>query len=101
MRDFSCLGKPPRRATSEGRWYDNKLALNAGWDKDLLAEELQALLADDLGFDIGITGFSIPDRRADRGADAGGARQSRGRLAARGRAGALPAAMSGSSGRTG
>ena len=24
---------------------DNKLALNAGWDEDLLAEELQALLA--------------------------------------------------------
>jgi DNA modification methylase len=40
---------------------DNKLALNAGWDEDLLAEELQALLADDLGFDIGITGFSIPE----------------------------------------
>ena len=38
---------------------DNKLALNAGWDEDLLAEELQGLLADDLGFDIGITGFSI------------------------------------------
>ena len=40
---------------------DNKLALNAGWDEDLLAEELQALLADDLGFDIGVTGFSIPE----------------------------------------
>ncbi len=40
---------------------DNKLALNAGWDEDLLAEELKALLADDLGFDIGITGFSIPE----------------------------------------
>ena len=40
---------------------DNKLALNAGWDEDLLAEELKALLADDLGFDIGVTGFSIPE----------------------------------------
>ena len=38
---------------------DNKLALNAGWDEDLLAEELEALLADDLGFDIGVIGFSI------------------------------------------
>jgi len=40
---------------------DNKHALNAGWDEDLLAEELKALLADDLGFDIGVTGFSIPE----------------------------------------
>ncbi len=37
---------------------DNKLALNAGWDEELLAEELQALMGvDDLGFDIGVTGF--------------------------------------------
>ena len=41
---------------------DNKLALNAGWDEDLLAEELKALLlTEDLGFDIGATGFSIPE----------------------------------------
>ena len=39
---------------------DNKLALNAGWDEDLLAEELQALLGiDELGFDIGVTGFDL------------------------------------------
>ncbi|MFZ1726633.1 MAG: DNA methyltransferase [Albidovulum sp.] len=39
---------------------DNKLALNAGWDDELLAEELQALLGlDDLGFDIGVTGFEL------------------------------------------
>ena len=38
---------------------DNKLALNAGWDEELLAEELKGLLADDVGFDIGLTGFSI------------------------------------------
>lgn len=35
---------------------DNKLALNAGWDRELLAIELQALV--DLDFDIEITGFS-------------------------------------------
>lgn len=41
---------------------DNKLALNAGWDEDLLAEELQALIVgDDLGFDIGVTGFEIAE----------------------------------------
>jgi len=35
---------------------DNKIALNAGWSAELLAEELPALEA--LGFDLGITGFS-------------------------------------------
>lgn len=41
---------------------DNKLALNAGWDEDLLAAELGALMVEyDLGFDIGVTGFSIPE----------------------------------------
>ena len=40
---------------------DNKLALNAGWDEDLLAAELGALLSVDLDFDIGLTGFTIPE----------------------------------------
>ncbi len=40
---------------------DNKLALNAGWDEDLLAAELGALVSADLDFDIGLTGFSIPE----------------------------------------
>src|SRR5690606_33594863 len=40
---------------------DNKLALNAGWDEEILAEELKGLLDVDLDFDIGITGFSIPE----------------------------------------
>lgn len=40
---------------------DNKLALNAGWDEELLAEELKGLLAVDIDFDIGVTGFSIPE----------------------------------------
>ena len=40
---------------------DNKLALNAGWDEDLLAAELGALLAQDLDLEVGITGFSIPE----------------------------------------
>ena len=38
---------------------DNKLALNAGWDEDILADELQALLEVDVDFDISITGFSL------------------------------------------
>src|SRR5688572_10466578 len=40
---------------------DNKLALNAGWDEELLALELQGLMEVDLDFDIGITGFSIAE----------------------------------------
>ncbi|MEM7523591.1 MAG: DNA methyltransferase [Pseudomonadota bacterium] len=38
---------------------DNKLALNAGWDEELLAAELDALLESD--FEINLTGFSIPE----------------------------------------
>jgi ParB-like chromosome segregation protein Spo0J len=34
---------------------DNKLALNAGWDEELLAVELQGLV--DEGFDFALTGF--------------------------------------------
>lgn len=40
---------------------DNKLALNAGWDEEILATELSGLLASELDFDIGLTGFSIPE----------------------------------------
>ncbi len=38
---------------------DNKLALNAGWDKELLALELQGLI--DLDFDVELTGFSLAE----------------------------------------
>ena len=38
---------------------DNKLALNAGWDHELLAVELQALV--DLDFGVEITGFSLTE----------------------------------------
>lgn len=38
---------------------DNKLALNAGWDQELLAIELQALV--DLDFDMELTGFSLAE----------------------------------------
>lgn len=40
---------------------DNKLALNAGWDEELLADELKALMNVDLDFDVEITGFSIAE----------------------------------------
>ena len=35
---------------------DNKIALNAGWDEDILARELKEL--DECGFDLDLTGFS-------------------------------------------
>jgi DNA modification methylase len=38
---------------------DNKLALNAGWDKEVLAIELQGLI--DIDFDIELTGFSLAE----------------------------------------
>ncbi len=38
---------------------DNKLALNAGWDTEILAIELQALT--DIGFDTSLTGFSLAE----------------------------------------
>src|SRR5215208_3525814 len=38
---------------------DNKLAQNAGWDRDVLAIELQALI--DVEFDIELTGFSLAE----------------------------------------
>lgn len=38
---------------------DNKLALNAGWDREVLAIELQALV--DLDFDVEVTGFSLAE----------------------------------------
>ena len=40
---------------------DNKLAENAGWDRELLAIELQGLIELDLDFDVTITGFEMPE----------------------------------------
>jgi DNA modification methylase len=38
---------------------DNKLAEKAGWDRDILAIEFQELI--DLGFDVELTGFDVPE----------------------------------------
>jgi DNA modification methylase len=40
---------------------DNRLAENAGWDRELLAIELQYLCELDLDFDVTITGFEMPE----------------------------------------
>src|SRR4029078_8525111 len=63
MQQVPCV-RIDQMAPAQKRAYalaDNKLALNAGWDEEILAEELQELLAIDLDFDIGITGFSIAE----------------------------------------
>ena len=49
---------------------DNRLAEKAGWDKEILAVELQGLLDD--GFEVIVTGFEVPevDVVLDRAAEA-------------------------------
>lgn len=64
MSSVPCL-RIEQMSDAEKRAYvlaDNKLALNAGWDEDLLAQELGALLeSPDLDFDVGLTGFSVAE----------------------------------------
>jgi hypothetical protein len=40
---------------------DNRLAEKAGWDKEILAIELQHLIALDVTLDVTVTGFEIPE----------------------------------------
>jgi DNA modification methylase len=40
---------------------DNKIALNATWDEQLLAEELKSLSEIDISFDLDVTGFSVAE----------------------------------------
>jgi hypothetical protein len=63
LEQVPCL-RFDHMSAAEKRAYilaDNRLALNAGWDEDLLADELKSLLAEEIDFDIGITGFSIAE----------------------------------------
>lgn len=63
LNEVPCL-RLDYMSEAEKRAYvlaDNKLALNAGWDEELLAAELGALLSEELDFDLGVTGFSIPE----------------------------------------
>ena len=63
IESVPCL-RVDHMTLAEKRAYvvaDNKLALNAGWDEELLALELKELMEADIGFDIGITGFSIAE----------------------------------------
>lgn len=40
---------------------DNRLAEKAGWDESILAIELQHLVSIDLGFEVSVTGFEVPE----------------------------------------
>jgi ParB-like nuclease domain/DNA methylase len=63
MSTVPCL-RVDHMTAAEKRAYvlaDNKLALNAGWDEELLALELKELMEADLDFDIGVTGFTIAE----------------------------------------
>jgi hypothetical protein len=63
MAEVPCL-RIEHMSEAEKRAYviaDNKLALNAGWDEELLAEELQWLLSPESGIDVSLSGFSIAE----------------------------------------
>jgi DNA modification methylase len=61
MAEVPCV-RLEHMTTEQKRAYvlaDNKLALNAGWDDEILAEELRGLL--EIDFDVEVTGFSISE----------------------------------------
>ena len=54
--EIAGLSEAQKRAL---RLADNKIALNAGWDLEILQQELVELSKIDVGFDLGLTGFSM------------------------------------------
>lgn len=61
LTEFPCL-RLSHLSEAEKQAYvlaDNKLALNAGWDKELLAIDLRELT--ELQFDVILTGFTMPE----------------------------------------
>jgi hypothetical protein len=63
MATAPCLRIDHMSATDKRAYVlaDNKLALNAGWDEELLALELKELMEADIDFGVDITGFSIAE----------------------------------------
>jgi len=61
MREVPCLRLSHLTKTQRAAYViaDNRLALSAGWDDDLLAVELVALRED--GFDLDLLGFDSPE----------------------------------------
>ncbi|MEO0870795.1 MAG: DNA methyltransferase [Pseudomonadota bacterium] len=54
-----CLGDLSPAERKAYMLADNKIALNAGWGQELLANELKELI--DLDFDVELTGFSLAE----------------------------------------
>ena len=54
--EIAGLSEAQKRAL---RIADNKIALNAGWDLEILQQELMDLSAINVGVDLGLTGFSV------------------------------------------
>ena len=61
MEEVPCLFVENLTETQKRAYIlaDNKLALDAGWDDEILKQEIKAL--DDLNFDVSIAGFDIDD----------------------------------------
>ena len=65
LKDVPCI-RLAHLTEAQRRAYviaDNKLALNAGWDEELLRVEL-TVLRDDFDFDLGLTGFGAAELEA-------------------------------------
>ena len=61
LREVPCI-RLGHLSEAQRRAYviaDNKLALNAGWDDEMLALELRELMQG--GYDFGLTGFALPE----------------------------------------
>jgi ParB family chromosome partitioning protein len=58
LKDVPCIALGHLTAAQKRAYViaDNKLALNAGWDEELLAVEFSDLLSE--GFDLELTGFA-------------------------------------------
>ena len=63
MKQVPCVRLSHMTAAQKRAYVlaDNKLALNAGWDEEILAIELQGLQEIDLDFDLALTGFSTAE----------------------------------------
>lgn len=73
------LSEPQKRALMLA---DNKIALNAGWDMDLLASELADLSLMELDFSLDVTGFEVGEiDLMIEGVDVPSAREDRGEVA--------------------
>jgi hypothetical protein len=59
LGDADGVGPEAKGVRVMQRFGPNKLARNVVWNEEPLTMELQELMAADLGFDLGITGFTI------------------------------------------